>query len=364
MATFFPFSEGEGWGHAKGDGRIVTRDLVQYLAVILVVVCTVCCCVAWQVAAASEALTPPYGPLRLVNQHPVQLLFLQQFPDGADVVPPGQLDVRLNTVLTNTLIGDTQDFSARLDLEMLRTVLDLHYGMHPRLEVGLDISFMYTYGGILDGFIADVERTLTRHKRPLRKRQIAGAFAYQVLRGNSLLIHGQDDAWGFGDVVLKTKLQLLHEQALLPAVSLRQAVKFPSGDSGRAFGSGEVDWSFGLLVQKTLWRLTFYVNGDVTFPGQAFEDVGVSLRPFFGGIIALEFRLLDPVSLVAQWRGDTRPFHHTIPLLDKRLVQSILGINWAITRHLVLQAGMDEDQFNSACCSADVSFFLNFKGRL
>jgi hypothetical protein len=80
--------------------------------------------------------------------------------------------------------------------------------------------------------------------------------------------------------------------------------------------------------------------------------------------MAFEFRVSDPLSLVVQVRGDTRPFHNTIPILDKRLIQLILGANWAITRHLVLQAGLDEDQFNSACCSADVSFFLNLTGRL
>src|SRR5262249_46843422 len=344
--------------HGKGDERIVRRAIVQRLAVTPVVLWTVCCIGVWQGAAASDVLTPPYGPLRLVNQQPVQLLFLQPFPDGTDVTPPGHLDVHLNTALTNTLIEEKYAFSATLDMEMVRSVLDLHYGVHPHLEVGLDIPLIYTYGGILDYFISDVESTLRGHRRPLRRRQVAGQFTYRVSRGDSLFIQGQDDAVGIGDVVLKAKASLLHEQAFLPAVSLRAAVKFPSGDSARAFGSGEVDGGFGFLLQKTLWRLTFYVNGDVTFPGQPFKDVGVSLQPFFGGVMALEFRVSGPVSFVAQVRGDTRPFHHTIPILDKRLIQSSLGVNWAITRHLVLQVGLDEDQFNSACCSADVTFFL------
>lgn len=349
----------------EGERRIVSRAIVQRLTVTLVVLGTVCCSGVWQVAAAFDALTPPYGPLRLVNQQPVQLLFLQPFPDRTDVTPPGHLDVHLNTALTNTLVEQQQDFAARLDLEMVRAVFDLHYGVYPHLEVGLDIPLMYTYGGILDSFVLGVERLLTpKRERGLRKRQVTGAFTYQVVRGNRPFIRGQDDAIGLGDVVLKAKAHLLHAQAFLPALSLRAAVKFPSGDTSRAFGSGEIDGSFGLLMQKTLGRWTFYVNGDVTFPGQAFKDVGVSLQPFFNGLLAIEFRLSNPVSLVAQLRGDTRPFHHTIPSLDKRLIQSLLGVNWAITRHLILQAGLDEDQFNSACCSADVSFFLNLTGRL
>lgn len=338
---------------------------MQRLAVTLVALWTVCCSGVWQVAAASEARTPPYGPLRLVNQQPVQLLFLQLFPDRTDVTPPGHLNVHLNTALTNTLMQQQKEFAATLDLEMVRTVLDLHYGIHPYLEVGLDIPLMYTYGGMLDNFVLGVERLFTPgHERSVRKRQVPGVFTYQVLRGNRRFIRGQDDAVGLGDVVLKAKAHFLHEQGLLPALSLRAAVKFPSGDTSRAFGSGEMDGGFGLLLQKTFGRWTFYVNGDVMFPGQVFEAVGVSLQPFFSGVLATEFRLARPLSVVLQWRGDTRPFHKTIPILDKRLIETLLGVNWAMSRHVVLQAGLVEDQFNSACCSADVSFFLNLTGRL
>jgi hypothetical protein len=44
----------------------------------------------------------PYGPLRLVNQQPLQLLFLQLFPDVALPVKPGHALVHLNTALTNS----------------------------------------------------------------------------------------------------------------------------------------------------------------------------------------------------------------------------------------------------------------------
>src|SRR5215813_5201021 len=68
-------------------------------------------------------------------------------------------------------------------------------------------------------------------ERPLRKHQVAGAFTYQVSRGDRVFIQGQDDALGIGDIVLQGKGQILHEQEWFPAVSLRAAVKFPSGDS-------------------------------------------------------------------------------------------------------------------------------------
>jgi hypothetical protein len=342
----------------------VKKTILCCLSVTLVALWMVCCSAVRQVEAATTTFPAPYGPLRLVNQQPLQLLFLQPFPDRADVTPFRHFDVDLNMALTNTLVGDQRDFTANLDLEMVRTVIALRYGVYPDFEVGLSLPIIYTYGGILDGFILGVERHLTPGKeRTLRKNQVAGAFTYQVSRGNRAFIQGQDDALGIGDIVLQAKAHLLHEQGWSPAVSLRAAVKFPSGDADRAFGSGEIDGSIGVLLQKTLRRFTFYVNADVTFPGQAFKDVDVSLHPFFMGLFAMEFRVSRPVSLVLQLRGDTRPFHDTIPILDKRILEMHLGVNWEISRHLVLQAGVAEDEFNSVCCSADVSFFLNLTGR-
>jgi uncharacterized protein DUF3187 len=343
----------------------VERTILYCLTVTLVALWMVCYSAVWWAEAAPDTFPAPYGPLRLVNQQPVQLLFLQPFPDRVEATPFRHIDVDLNVALTNTLVGDEQDFTVKLDLEMVRTVIALRYGVHPNFEVGIALPVIYTYGGILDEFIIEVERLVTPgNERRIRKNQVAGGFTYQVSRGNRVFIQGQNDALGIGDIALQTKGQILHEQEWLPAVSLRAAIKFPSGDSDRAFGSGEIDGSLGVLLQKSLGRFTFYVNADVTFPGQAFDDVDVTLHPFFLGLFAIEFRVSRPVSLVLQLRGDTRPFHDTLSILDRRILETHLGVNWAISRQLVLQAGLAEDQFDSACCSADVSFFLNLTGRL
>jgi hypothetical protein len=312
-------------------------------------------------ATPAAPLTPPYGPLRLVNQQPVQLLFLQQFPDLATPVTAGRALGHLNVVLTNTLVRQQRHFTADLDLEMVRAVLDLRYGLLPNLEAGVEVPLLYTYGGILDNFIEGVERTF-HGLRILRAGQDPGEFTYRVSRGPEQFIGGQADAVGVGDVVVKIKFHLLHEQAWLPAVSVRAALKAPTGSPSRAFGSGEVDGGLGVLLQKTLGRWTVYVNGDVTFPGKAFE--AVEMQPFFGSVLAVEYQLAPGLSAVAQLRGDTRPFRNSIPILDRRLIEVLAGMNWVLSRSLLLQGGFAEDVIDSHCCSADVSFFLNLTGRL
>jgi len=225
----------------------------------------------------------------------------------------------------------------------------------------VDIPFLFTYSGILDDFIEDVERTF-HGLRILRANQNVGKFTYRVLRGSEQFIGGREDAAGIGDVVLKVKLHLLHEQSWLPAVGMRAALKIPTGSPSRAFGSGEVDGGLGVLLQKTFGRWTFYGNGDVTFPGKAFDEV--EMQPFLSGVVAVEYLLARPFSAVVQFRGDTRPFRNSIPILDRRIFEVLLGFNWVLSRSLLLQGGFAEDLFESHCCSADVSFFLNLTGRL
>ncbi len=308
---------------------------------------------------AAAYMNPPYGPLRLVNQQPLQLLFLQLFPDVATPVYARHALIHLNLALSNTIEQQRQDFTADLDLEMVRTVVDVRYGVLSHLEVGLELPFLYTYSGILDHFINGVEETFGG-ERFLRETHGANEFRYEVLRGQQRFIHGRDSAFGIGDVVLKLKAPLLGEGTWRPVLSVRAAVKFPTGSASRAFGSGEFDGALGVLLQKTFARLTVYVNGDVTFPGEAYAEVDV--QPFFSGIAAGEYRLGHNVSLVIQVRGDTRPFHDTIPILDKRILEVMLGANWALSHSLILQGGFTENILDSP--AADVNFFVNLTGRL
>src|SRR5215468_3267807 len=144
--------------YKKRSESPVRKTILHCVTVTLAALWMVCCSAVWRAEAASETFPAPYGPLRLVNQQPVQLLFLQPFPARADVTPFRHVDMDLNVALTNTLVGDQKEFTANLDLEMVRTVIALRYGVHPNFEVGIALPIIYTYGGILDGFILGVER--------------------------------------------------------------------------------------------------------------------------------------------------------------------------------------------------------------
>jgi hypothetical protein len=45
-----------------------------------------------------------------------------------------------------------------------------------------------------------------------------------------------------GDFVLRAKGKVWDEGSVLPGLSTRVAVKLPTGNEDRAFGSGKLDW--------------------------------------------------------------------------------------------------------------------------
>jgi Protein of unknown function (DUF3187) len=337
------------------------KPLRQIITVIITILITVWGAVAHADVGREVPAVTPYGPLRLVNQQPLQLLFLQLSPDVTTPVQAGHALVHFDVALTNTLLQQEGPVTADIDLEMVRAVVDLRYGLLQRLEVGVELPFLYTYGGILDEFIEDFERLLGVLCCE-RAQQNAREVSYRVFRGNRQILQGDANAAGIGDMAVKLKFRLWPEGTWQPALSLRTAVKFPTGAKAQAFGSGEVDGGIGLLLQKTFGRWTVYINSDITFPGDGFASVAV--QPFVSGLVALEYRLSQPLSLVAQFRGDSRPFYATIPVLDHHLYTVLLGFNWAIAPALVLQGGITEDVFDSSCCSADLSVFVNLTTRL
>src|SRR5215470_8675537 len=101
--------------YKKRGKRLVRKTILHCVTVTLAALWMVCGSAVWRAEAVSDTFPAPYGPLRLVNQQPLQLLFLQPFPDRADVTPFQYFDVDLNTAVTNTLVGDQHEFTANLD---------------------------------------------------------------------------------------------------------------------------------------------------------------------------------------------------------------------------------------------------------
>jgi hypothetical protein len=301
------------------------------------------------------------GPIPIVNQSPIQLLFLQAIPDNAETLPKGQSSLRLNTTITNTLLSQTsENYTGVVDMEMIRTSLELQYGLGEGVEAGTSLPFVYSYSGFMDNIILDFEEFFFDSTRTVRVHQEAYNYEYCIKKGNRPLISGKKRCSGIGDLVLRVKGKIWDEGRILPALSTRVAVKVPTGEKDRALGSGEPDYGFGLLLQKDTGRLTAYLNADVIFPGDAFEQEGVPLREFYEVMLGAEYKVGSQSSVVGQINYVTRPFKDTgLPMLDRRIYDLLLGIQYVTEGGVFFQGGAIEDFNRSWDAGADITFFLN-----
>jgi hypothetical protein len=158
---------------------------------------------------------------------------------------------------------------------------------------------------------------------------------------------------------LSVKGKIWDEGENVPCLSARLSYKIPTGDERKAFGSGETDYGIGLLLQKTIKELTAYLNADVIFPGQAFEQRGISLRTFYEIMLGAEYKLSKHFSGLVQLYYMTRPFEDTgLIMLDKRIWNVLLGVSYVTKSGFFMQGGLMEDVF-SGDTGADITFFLN-----
>ncbi|MEA3280042.1 MAG: DUF3187 family protein [Thermodesulfobacteriota bacterium] len=300
------------------------------------------------------------GPISIVNQSSVQLLFLQPVPDRADTLPKGHGAIRLNTTITNTLVSQkSKYYTAAVDMEMIRTSLEVSYGVLPGLELGLSLPAVNYYSGFMDKPILEVEKFFG-DPRNIREKEDANQFACFVKKDGKALISSSNNSAGIGDLVMRAKRKVWNQGDTLPGLSTRVSVKLPTGDKDRGFGSGEVDWGLGLLLQKDIDRISAYLNADVTFPGDAFDDAGVSLREFYTVMIGAEYRFTPRFSALTQMNWITRPFKDTgLEMLDKRIIDILIGLTYRTKKGIFIQTGGIEDIRDSCDTGADFTFFLN-----
>ena len=148
---------------------------------------------------------------------------------------------------------------------------------------------------------------------------------------------GGPDVMGLGDTTLMGKYQLLTEGAATPAVSLRGAVKLPTGDQSAFFGSGSPDFGLGLAAEKLVagrWLLYANVTGVVPTGTIA----GFGLRPTFSGLAAIEYLWSENLSITTHFDYYSSPFSGTgAQAFDQGVTESVLGFNYRVAPHFLWQ---------------------------
>jgi len=258
------------------------------------------------------------------------------------------------------------DFHASLDLEVLRSSITLLYGAGKGFELGAELPFYFVWRGLLDDTILDVEEFIGA--RSFRMKSSQFKFDYQLSKGGRTFFAGRENSLGVGDISLWIKRSIIaadHGDTLsLPSLSVRGGLKAPTGDSSRALGSGEWDFSVGLLIEKHLWRFSFYFDADLIFPGNPFKEVGLDAEPFYTLVWSWEIKATRGLSFNLQMDMVEKPFRNVnFDFLDNRIFNVLFGVSYATKRGVIIRAGIVEDIFASEQESADVSILISLAKR-
>lgn len=278
-----------------------------------------------------------FGPFPVRNFQAFQQMVLSLPGDRAAVVKPGTVDMRLELAETASIYNDnTPQTSVNVKFETLRSGLFLRYGATEKLELGLEVPVLYRYQGFMNGAITATERATTG-LNPARTAFKNNNFLFNVTQNGQTIMNGGPGAMGLGDTILMSKYQFLTEGAAMPAVSLRGAVKLPTGNQADFFGSGSPDFGLGLAVEKLVaGRWMLYANMTGVVPTGTIAGLG--LRPTFSGLAAIEYLWSENLSITTHFDYYSSPFHGTgASALDQGVTESVLGFNYRVVQNFLWQ---------------------------
>jgi Protein of unknown function (DUF3187) len=311
----------------------------------------------------SLVLADGFGPFPVRNFQPIHQLVLSMPGDRAAVLKQGVLDFRVELAETSSIFNDRgSGASATMKFETLRSGVFLRYGVAERWELSVEVPVLYRSRGFMEGAIEAVERATTG-EAPARKGLDEVDYVFNISRGGRTIASGREGVVGLGDSTVMSKYQLLLETASMPAVSVRTALKLPTGNEGQFYGSGSPDMGFGLAAEKGFaGRWVIYGNLNGVLPTG--RIAGLALHPTVSGLIALEYLWSENFSLTAQFDYYSTPFRGVgTQVLDKGVTESVAGFSYRLTQHLLWQGYAVEnlDFITGSAADVTISTLLTYR---
>lgn len=264
--------------------------------------------IAWLPAPSVSAME--IEPFQTRNQNPLIRIYGLPTIGSASVVPEGKLEASLTADLANNW---SPDFSAAesimQDGETYSFTLSARYGIARDLEVGMDIPYLANSGGFMDGFIEGFHDFFGLPQGD-RKSYPRDRLLYQYTNNGVTRVLVNDGSSGIGDVRLRGAWQIWRDGRGAPLnVALHAALKLPTGNDHRLFGSGSTDLSLWLTASDDyrlpLGHLTLFgaAGGLVMTDGDVLRDQQRNLVGF--GSLGIGWSPLEWLALKIQTDGHT-----------------------------------------------------------
>ena len=233
-------------------------------------------------------------PLRSHNPF-IQIYGLPAFQTAA-LARPGGFVVGMSVDITNDA-DDSESDSDQLiiDGETTTVALSVRRRVHERLELGIDVPYVWHSGGTLDGFIKDWHSMLGLSNA--RRDGPNDQLRHTYIRDGTTLFGLDSSVSGIGDVQLSAAMPFGN-------LTVRAAVKLPTGDPDKLTGSGATDVSLGVYgshvytFRERDLSLSGFVGGLALGDGDVLPEFQRSFVPYGG--VALRWQATGKLGLATQ----------------------------------------------------------------
>ena len=309
------------------------------------------------------------GPLTTRNQQPMALTLMAFRPRRAATQPEGELGLAVQTAwasteeIANFPPGNPEE-SVVIDSETLRTTFRARYGLSERIDIEVELPFLYAGGGALDSFIEGYHSAFelpdgARDENPNDQFQVA------VVSGDELLYQLEGNRLGVQDIPIFLTLATRKEDQHGPGIAVRTGVELPTGSEAQGFGNGGLDFGFGLLLEKTWGRWSVTGGAELVFPAQS-ELMSSSTDHHYENMysweLAGEYRWNDSFSVVAGTIWTSRMIN-TVDLeeIAREVLDLGIGGVWDLGRDNRLAFSIHEDLV--AATGTDLTLQLGWSWR-
>lgn len=304
----------------------------------------------------------PRGPMAIRNQMPLYL-FWYAFPqDKADVVEPKKFNAAFDYTVSNVIVDKAtvpgEEYIVKADMEVARYNLAVKYGILDNMELELEVPYLVLSKGYLDGFVEHFEGTVGATAVGARRRSDKHQFNYDVQHNYHSLINTQTPTDGIGDTAVSAKYMVRDQTEGLPRISVRGAVKLPTGSDTKFLGSGKFDYGLGLLFDKSFDRFFTYLNISTVFIDKPnfLGDINVK-NYILSGMLGFEYCFTERFSGILQGTLHSTPYPKSgITPLDNNAGEIALGLNYQLTVNSNWHIAVVENTY--ADSTPDVTFQL------
>ncbi len=335
-------------------GRTARAAVLGAGAVVGVMACTIAGCVS----------QPRYsGPMPVRNQHPAQLTVMHMPPASTQTLPAGRLTTRFDAAYSSLFlsgIGLARSFA--MDGEYLRFGPTLRTGLGGGFELGVELPFAHTTGGFLDSFLIQYHDVFALPDQD-RESVTNDNFQVTAVRDGSTVWQVEKSGIELLDVPIWLTYELLEPESGL-GLAVRTGLELPTGDEETGYGSGEIDWSVGVLLERHFESVALYGQAQHTFAGtpSIARRGGLEFQDVTSIALGIEMPLLENLHAFTQVEFETS----TLRDLGLRTTEREQVLIWAGGRYgfgaeqrCAIEFGIGEDLRGYA--SPDVTVWLGFR---